>query len=379
MGKVHITLVGGQPAPVYNGILATQPDKVVYIYSDESRPIVEILKSVVKVDFDDIPPIDPIDPHKIKKLVLYLAEKYKNDEITVNISSGLKSWTFFFSIVFDKMTNAAIVYMDQNNVLWNYKNMTHTTEFAFDMHMQFRLYGNPIENHYKSYSSYNNADHEALVKVENIRTYNYIEFNSLLSVLDKNSQHKLEQQNSGRFDLPSGSYVEWEKSSSEKNGFVRINLVKRGERHEVLIESPHAVDIAFNSGWFELKVANLLSRWDKSKEICLNCKFPYKQGIAKNEADIIVDTGSKILFVECKTQINNTTDIDKFRSVVKGYGGMGSKALFVTDALMTEMAKEKCEEHGILTFSLKDSHLGMTTEKALFFLLNNELYSINTK
>lgn len=31
MTKVHITLVGGQPAPVYNGIVAMNSDKVVYI------------------------------------------------------------------------------------------------------------------------------------------------------------------------------------------------------------------------------------------------------------------------------------------------------------------------------------------------------------
>lgn len=39
--KIHITLVGGQPAPVYNGIIATQPDKVVFIYSKDSRSVVD--------------------------------------------------------------------------------------------------------------------------------------------------------------------------------------------------------------------------------------------------------------------------------------------------------------------------------------------------
>lgn len=34
--KVHITLVGGQPAPVYQGIVATQPEKVIFVYSDKS-------------------------------------------------------------------------------------------------------------------------------------------------------------------------------------------------------------------------------------------------------------------------------------------------------------------------------------------------------
>lgn len=41
MSRVHITLVGGQPAPVYHGIVATKPDKVVFIYSDDSQEVLE--------------------------------------------------------------------------------------------------------------------------------------------------------------------------------------------------------------------------------------------------------------------------------------------------------------------------------------------------
>lgn len=111
----------------------------------------------------------------------------------------------------------------------------------------------------------------------------------------------------------------------------------------------------------------------------MNCKFPYKKDVDKNETDIVINTGSKVLFVECKTQINNITDIDKFRSVIKNYGGMGSKGLFVTNAKMTDIAKAKCEEHGILSFSLQDSHLGLTEEKSLQLLLESELFNINTK
>ena len=171
------------------------------------------------------------------------------------------------------------------------------------------------------------------------------------------------------------SEVRWDKDACK----VEITLfAKRYCKSETII-SPHAIDIVFNSGWFEAKIAQLLSGWDKAKEICLNCRFPFKPKVDKNEADIIINTGTKLLFVECKTQIANTTDIDKFRSVIKGYGGMGSKGIFITDAPMTDIAKAKCEERGILTFSLQDEHLGMTNEQALYMLLDSDLNSINTK
>ena len=50
MSKVHITLVGGQPAPVYHGIVATQPDYVFYVCSKsaDSKRAQKVLKKVLK-------------------------------------------------------------------------------------------------------------------------------------------------------------------------------------------------------------------------------------------------------------------------------------------------------------------------------------------
>lgn len=36
MSKVHIALVGGQPAPVYNAIKYIKPDIIIFIHSDIS-------------------------------------------------------------------------------------------------------------------------------------------------------------------------------------------------------------------------------------------------------------------------------------------------------------------------------------------------------
>lgn len=379
MSKIHITLVGGQPAPVYNGIKATKPDKVVFVHSTDSLKALNALVKEIDVPYEVVQ-LSPTEAVEIQHIVEKMAAQYAEDEVTVNISSGPKSWSHLFGSMFQSKENATVIYMDQNNVLWNYRTMQGLQDFEFDMHTHFRLYGNSIENNYKKFSDYTDADVEAMKKIEEIRKFDVQIFNTLLTVLDKQKQHILRNGKDGKFEHGSGSYVEWEKTTEQQVGFVRVFIVKKnGKTKEVKFESPNAVDLAFNSGWFEFKVAKLLSTWNRSMEICMNCKFPYKKDVDKNETDIIINTGSKILFVECKTQINNTTDIDKFRSVIKNYGGMGSKGLFVTDAKMTEVAKAKCEEHGILSFSLQDSHLGLTEEKSLQLLLESELFNINTK
>lgn len=370
MSKIHITLVGGQPAPVYHGVIATRPDKIIYIYSTESRKSLDILLKEIDLPSEKIR-LDAILPLKIKQCAESLAEQYKEDEVTVNISGGLKSWSHWFGVIFDKYPNAAIVYMDQNNVLWNYRTMKSSADFEFDMHTLFRLYGNSLENKYNKFEDYTNEDFRAVNKIEQLRKVNIPDFNKLTTVLDKERSHLLRNCKVGTFTAHD-SFVQWDKELLQ----VKFGISKKEKLHEAQITSPHIMNIAFNAGWFETKIAKILSEWPKAKNICLNCRFPSRQNIDKNEVDILVDTGVKILFVECKTQITNTTDIDKFRSVIKGYGGTSSKGLFITDSKMTDVAKERCSEHDILSFSLQN-YAESDVKKALFLLLDTELRKIN--
>lgn len=378
MSKVHIALVGGQPTPIYHGIVATQPDKVVFIYSKSTRQVVEKVQSEINIPVDYQEPLDPTDPYKIEQRAEELAKTYQDDEVTLNISSGLKSWSHLFGRVFEQQPNAAVVYMDQNNVLWNYRTMQATSNFEFDMDVLFRLQGNALTC-YVRYSDYTEEDNESLRKLESARWYNCGYFNKLTTLLSKEWKAKVDNQNSGCLYISEENSVEWEKPN-----FARLILsTKKSGIKEFTIESPHAVSLVFHTHWFEYKIARMLSHWRYAKDIRLNCVFPPQKTksvqFPKNEVDIIVNTGTKILFVECKTQITNSTDIDKFRTAVKNYGGMGSKALFVTDNVMNDLQKEKCKESSIINFALQDTSYGPNKEQELFQLLEQELSNINTK
>lgn len=380
MGKVHITLVGGQPAPVYNGIVATNPDKVIFVCSTESKDIVDRVIKEIDKPSEVITELDPTDPLKISSCALTLAEKYRNDDITLNISGGLKSWSHLFGKVFDQMPNAATVYIDQNNLLWNYSTMQKSGPYNADMHTLFRLYGNSIDNS-RDIKSFSSQDEKSAAAIELARKFAPAEFRNLMSVLSDEDAKKLKNERSGRFELPGGSYVIWEKPSANGGyGKVSLHLVRRNSVcQDFRINSPNAVSLAFNSGWLECKTARILSAWKRSEEVLLNCHFPFKPGVDKNEVDVIVNTGTKLLFVECKTQVTHGTDIDKFHSVVKTYGGNAAKGLFITDAKMRELDRTKCDEKNILHFSYQDCINGIFSPKeALVELLEHELFHINT-
>lgn len=381
MRKVHITLLGREVAPVYNAIMATSPDYIVYIHSESSDSIkaLEALKREITTDSESHL-LSPTDPFEIKNKAEFLAQNFKEDDVVVNITSGLKSWAYWFGVLFEKQQNASIVYIDQNNVLWDYGTMTKIENVQFDMRALFRLYGNSIDGNCVSLKSYTKEDESAIKTIEELRKFNFQEFNSLVTTLPDSNRKTLQNGNNGFFQTIIGSSVKWEKPAQAGDNGKAVVCIKKnnGSSLNKEIKSPHIIDLLFNSGWFEYKVAKIISEWPKAKEIFLNCHFPFRTGVDKNEVDIIVNTGTKVLFVECKTQIYNTIDIDKFRNVIKTYGGMGSKGLFITDAVMKDNAVQKCEENSILHFSLQQPSL-VPADKALSILLDSELYNINAR
>lgn len=374
--KIHISLVGGQPAPVYHGIVATQPDKAILIYSLNTLNVLNRLTDSLSLPIEAIP-LHPTNPVEILACAQSLAQKYCDDDITLNISSGLKSWSHLFGITFQPLPNTHVIYMDQNNILWDYNTMSSRDDFLFDMDILFKLYGNPLNN-YRPFSCYTPDDDSALKTIESLRKYNYPVFNSLTTLLSREQENHI-LQNSGTIQAADGiSFVEW----NRKESWIRvvINHKKRGILEET-IQSPNSMSLLFKSGWFEYRVARMLSHWQHAREIRLNCIFPLRQnnspkgGATKNEIDIIVNTGRKLLFVECKTNITSSLDIDKFRNAVKNYGGMGSKALFVTENKMTDLQSEKCKDSNIIPFSMSESDTNKG--QALFKLLNQQLLTIN--
>lgn len=366
MMKTHITLVGGQPIPVYLGIQYAKADEVLFICSNQTRNEAERVDAEIEVS-SEIIELDPVDLEKIVVEVARLAESLQDNEVSINISSGTKPWAYYFASIFAQHPNTTLFYIDQNNKVWNLTDQTHQN-IELDMDVRFRLHGNPLEN-FHHIGKYVAEDFEAIQAIREIRKFSPGDFTQLVNSFSKRT-------NLSVHSTRNGSTLEWNKK--DKEFLIRLYNHK-GFSQAYVLESPHIYRLIHNTGWFELELAQLLKQWEYSREVRLNCIFPTKANSPKNEIDIIIDTGTKLLFVECKTQINSETDIDKFAAAVKVYGGSGSKALFVTDAPMRDKAKEKCNDNGVLSFSLEEYGGATLSKRPLFELLEKELFNINPK
>ena len=381
MAHVHITLVGEQLAPVYNGILSTNPDMVLFVHSSKTLEHVGRIKENLRLTSKSME-FDPSDLNDISNKVAKIIATYgDSDKISVNISSGTKAWTYFFIQELSLLSNVSFFYVDQNNKIWDLKNKTNS-ELTFDMDRQLNLYSDKALTEYTLFKQFTQQDFDQIKRIREVRNFNRLEFNELTSKMYEFQQNK---------ELSGQQHEKVVQSESKMSELVwnratdsyRMLLFKQGnsqKKLEVEFCSPNITKLLLNTGWFEYEVASILAKWKYAKEIRLGCRFSTKATKDdKNEVDIIINTGTKLLFVECKTHIKNITDIDKFRSVVRNYGGLNSKAIFITDETIDVKAKEKLDDNRLMSFSLKDNHFNLPLEKALFLLLESELNQINPR
>ena len=121
--KINISLVGGQPFPVYAQILDNQPEIAILVCSDQTEKDAMRIKAVLNHNL----PQTGVSLLKISAEDNALANQYikaqseifskPGHEITINIAGGTKPWSILFAKHF--AGKAKLVFIDQNNIIWD--------------------------------------------------------------------------------------------------------------------------------------------------------------------------------------------------------------------------------------------------------------------
>lgn len=348
MKKVHITLVGGQPVPVYIGIKNDgQANTVVLVCSPQSKTEAERIKEQFPKRSILVKECSPVELDQIENLALELFKEYFDYQKTINITGGTKLWSLTFFRVFYQDVNTRILYIDQNNQITDV--LTKESHIGtINILRRFELYGTPLTS-FRMLEEYNAEDLLVAKEIERLRNNNRYEFIRLTG-----NRYLPEMNEKDVLVTEKGSRLEY--SLDERWARIKFYTVKGLITKE--FHCQHLFDILFNSGWFELKTAVELSKNERINKIWLNCEFADSEGNPKNEIDMIAELDNRLLFVECKTMIHDSTDIDKFRSALRNFSGTSSTGIFVTNDRPNavsmsryEHAMEKCKDNGILTFN----------------------------
>ena len=371
MRKVHISLVGGQPVPVYIGIKDDgQANTVVLVCSPQSREEAGRIKEQFPKRNIILRECHPVDLVEIENVANQLKEEFADYEKTFNLTSGTKLWSLTFFRIFHQHENARFVYVDQTNLITDIL-AKEAHRGKIDTFTRFELYGSPLTS-FRSLDEYDDEDFRVLHEIENIRKQNSWEFYLLTK----------ERGEGGRLTTDNGSTLEY----SLEEQWAKICLNTFRGRYAKELHCPHLSDMLFHSGWFELKTARELRKNKQIGSIWLNCEFADAGGNLKNEIDIIAELGNRLLFVECKTMIHDTTDIDKFRSAQRNFSGTSSTGIFVTNDRPNakslsryDHAMEKCKDNQILTFNFSLWKDNPTGRPSLEKLINEQVLTQNKR
>ena len=327
MKHTHITFVGGQSLPVYLGIKHIEHSKhidcLIFIHSSQTKRQAEHLGSLVQVAEIQYVSCSSENFIGIEQKAQQLLEAHHEEEVSINLTGGVKPWGLIFSKVFARHPHLECIYVDQNNKVTQLSDYS-TKSISIPIEMRFRVNQTDLPT-YHSFSEYTDADFDDVRRLEKLRRVDFSAFHALTNAPKAPWKDKVE----GEVRPEKGNqkaYLAWNK----KEHWIEISLYNnKGEEMLEAFTGPHAFEMVFNYAWFEIKTALELRKNPKVKKIWVNCVFKTNEGAFKNEIDIIADLETKLYFVECKTMIKKVTDLDKFTNAIRKYSGLGSKGIFV--------------------------------------------------
>lgn len=368
---IHLTNIGGQVLPVLQGLMEFPCDKAILLHSKESLAEALKVKSFIKVPSELILLEDPNNFSSVTTVLHTLLENNPKAVWNVNISSGTKIMSVALYSAFTKtVATCKLFHLEQNG--WVHLLLPELKSEKIKAFLPVKSYFEFAGYHIKSASDYNTlSSHVFDVQKQVKELYSGANKEELSSLLNEYRKKKyLNTHSSFYIQTVKGSKLFW--SSKE----VKLTLDFTSGK-TVVFESASAYGMLLETKWFELEVAALLNHWKQNIEMLWEVIVATNQGDDKNEIDLIVNTGNKLLFVECKTSVADVKDIDKFQNVTSIYGGFGAKAILITYLPLTKPVLERCTFNKILHFSLLNHKKQKNNTQSLLKMLDAEIIKTN--
>lgn len=339
----QIALVGGQLIPVYVGIKEFTPDRVHFIVSDESVGSLSILKPLLSstkwVEYK----CNPFDFISIKSICEKIISKLtEEDTITFNLTGGTKIMVLACqALIHEKGLNGFYINQDYSFLeLPAYYKKQLTTQLSiqefFDLSDHHLFSSSRLEDFTKE-------DFAMALSIEtfasNSRSYTTIT-NYIRKKYDNNN---LPFPSKSRELISSNIEVIWD------SNIITVNV---NGRPVLNLKSKNIISLFFHAAWWEVLVAKEIAKWPGLREMLVNCVLPFKTDklTSKNEIDILLSTGKRLIFIECKSGNVKQEDINKMKVIKQTYGGVISRSILVSRYLPSATILEKCKELDIDVF-----------------------------
>lgn len=341
--KHQIALVGGQLLPIYVGIKEFSPDKIHFIVSKESIESLNNLMPMVTCISHNEYRCNAFDFYEIKTVCEKIIQKINpEDSITFNLTGGTKIMVLACqAIIHEKGLNGFYINQDDTFLVlptYERKNINYelsTKEF-------FDISGHSTYN-YKTINDFTDEDIKSAEKIKNFAN-NDSRYKLIIGAFRRKYFNKSDSFLSKGTELINNNLkVIWDQTS--------VNI-EYNNKNILRVNSKIVHDLLFKAVWWELIVAKEITNAKNYKELFLGFELTFKSDklVTKNEIDILINTGKKLIFIECKSGLVKQEDINKMKIVKQTYGGVIAKSILVCRELPSQSIIEKCKELDIELF-----------------------------
>ncbi len=338
--KIHISLLGKEPLPCYYAIREYKADRIYLLGTSDNKEIAEaicrfLFKKGKKVSFESVIPYDPSD---IIQACEKIHQAFPQAECLYNLTGGTKVMSFAaYAIAMKHKADA--IYISQENKMVSMRTFeTRPFDCSLGIEEIFELHGQQLSRQEEVTS-----DKEQAVECSLI-IKNFI-------INHPKLYRKLQQKN-----FVNSSSLCLKKI---KGGGC---IIESEGTPLFCIDHPNSSLLLFKGRWWEILVADAITRWKKKqnytfsvyKNVVFKPRSLKGQKITsepKNEIDLLINIGNKLIFVECKSGTVTQEDIYKLNSVRHTYGGGMSRAVLISFYPLNDILKEKANENHIRIYA----------------------------
>ncbi len=374
--RILFSLIGKETTPNYRAYKEFEPEVLVHIYSNETVGASEILVSMVdkaktkliliEVDGDNYNDI-------ISKLNDFDFEITKDDHVSINITGGTKMMALAL-VEFSKSIkneNLDFFYIDwKQNIQWYLENKVEDFCDELELDEFVKLKGQKIKSKDTFlivFNKYENSINEIKEIIEDFgkrKQWDYF-LESFVAKIRKSFKNPANKGES-IYNLHKKWLIETENKSLEV--VWDTNSFKVFVKDVLFIELEQSIEeiewFIFNAGWFELLTALKFSKKYEVNKIFMNVTFPVLKNVEldKNEVDILINDGGKLIFVECKSGFVLPDAINSMKVRQETYGGQIGKSVLVT---RYDLLKDKYDTAKVILDKCHDLEIEIITYSKL--------------
>ncbi len=351
MKKILVHLVSGQNAPNYIAARQINPDKNIYICSEDSREKQKVYLSNAIKGVSSSETVNAYNFEDIVKRSEKIINEYTDHEIILNFTGGTKIMSLASFITFYNK-NFKCIYVDtENHEIKQYQHgklpVINKQTVILDFDNYLILSGHNIRN-----SRTLSYDQQVSSSICNFYMQNYNYCSNLIKKAAKNENGKKENLN---YKVSDGtSYME------KKPNECILYFEKKGKTLGSFTLSGRDSAKFLTGGWVEDYVFQMSKDSRKFSDVRKNVNIEWREGFyfnpafGKNELDVVCMIGPNPIIIECKSGSVTSEQIYKLKSIRDEFGGRYAKAIIVSYFKVDKGIAVKANENNIDIVLLKN-------------------------